>query len=126
MKISPVWEGFLTFENMDAVAEAIRALLTGKEYAIAIVNKNTGPMPSCYPGLSLGASGVEVKKDRQDEWGCRIDLWSRGYGQQAWYVKVFDGIKVDKSNSTYIVLGFDHIEITTLSRPEYVRIAVVR
>jgi hypothetical protein len=105
------WEGYLTLDNMDDVAQAILKLLENKTFAVATVNGNTGPMPCVRTSMKLGGRKIEIAKGGLKDWGSYIKLFTRNSNvsaEEAMYVRSLDAKSPD---NTFIEIGYSTIRI---------------
>jgi len=81
------WEGILTIDNVQEVADRIRKLLEGKKYTFVTVNELRGFKPRVHTGQRLRKSSdaVSIHTDGQaragfnvldthSAWGCTTNL----------------------------------------------------
>ena len=104
------WEGYLTLDNIDDVAQAILKLLENRTFTVATVNGNTEPMPCVRTNMKLSGRKIEISKGSPEDWGCFIKLFTRNANvsaEEAMYVRSLD---YWSTNNAYIEFSYSRIE----------------
>lgn len=103
--IRPNWFGYLTVENTEEVAEAVRNMLSGKYYTFVAVNsgfsgrpevKTSRKMDKVYTSHLLGHSLINVNDS---------------YGVWGFSTTVHEGDQLDASRYTYVVFDWNQIKV---------------